>query len=113
MIASSLTSLVMLATIIALFALVIWLQIRLSRSTLPWPGLILPGVTLLISLVAVIGILGLIPQEASNISAIAVQAIIVFLIINIPTVVFSCIYVRGRRHIRLAEELDHMRAQDL
>ena len=113
MIMSSLASVTLLAIVIALFALLIWIELRLSRSVHPWPGLILPGAALLTALAAVVLITASNPVGQGKAWVTVLNVLITFLFLNIPTIVFSCIYLRGRKHIRRTEELNRMRVQDL
>lgn len=102
-----------LAVVIVLFALLIWLQFSLTRHAQPWVGLILPGAGLLFALICAIGVIARIAMYPGNVGVALLEAIIVFLVANIPTIVFACIYVHARRHTRLDEELNRMSAQDL
>ena len=110
---------VVLSTIIPLVILMIFppvllvagvfLQIFLARSEPVWPGLILPGIFFLLSLLEPvlllfsIGINGLL------------GALTAFLLANIPTAVLLAIYFacRSRNRKKRLNDLDRMNIQDL
>lgn len=85
----------------------ILLQIFLSRRESKWPGLVLPMVTFLWSLVMVLNV-------AADSLAQAVSAILMVLILgNIPTAVLLAIYFACREKRRKRTELDKMNLSDL
>ena len=116
---------------------VILLQIYLSKKENKWSGLILPIITLCISLVAVLGIAsftaitttpqvmdenGVVIQEASpetttqpiqSTSSLIFMVGSVFLIYNIPTAVLLAIYFGCRERQQQRKALEKMQAQDL
>ncbi|MDR1541947.1 MAG: hypothetical protein LBU32_28990 [Clostridiales bacterium] len=113
----------------------VMLQIFLSKMESRWPGLILPVITVLFSLIAVFNI-GVsweqratiiiengraVSQAAENATDLPVQiagataaAIIsTFLISNMPTAVYAAIYLSVREKRKREKLLEKMRAQDL
>lgn len=83
------------------------LQIFLSKRESKWPGLVLPMVTFLWSLVMVLNV-------AADSLAQAVSAILMVLILgNIPTAVLLAIYFACREKRRKRAELDKMNLSDL
>lgn len=86
----------------------ILLQIFLSKRESKWPGLVLPVVTFLWSLVMVLSV------AAYDGLAQAVAAILMVLILgNIPTAVLLAIYFACREKRRKRAELDKMNLSDL
>lgn len=125
-------------TIIALLlflAGIVWLQIFLSNSKNKWLGLIIPIIYFMFSLVislslpmymipqtpvtstikgsAVTNRLAASQQERPGIISMLAAVIPVFLISNIPTLIFLAIYFACRERIKLKKELDKMNVQDL
>ena len=115
---------------LAVCAGVILLQIFLSKKESKWPGLILPIVSFGISLMAVLAILlftvhtgtttnmvdgEIIEQtvEFASRAVIIIQAINVFVLFNIPTVVLLIIYAACRGKQKRQRDLDKMNVQDL
>lgn len=86
----------------------ILLQIFLSKRESKWPGLVLPVVTFLWSLVMVLSV------AAYDGLVQAVAAILMVLILgNIPTAVLLAIYFACREKRRKRAELDKMNLSDL
>ena len=115
---------------------VIVLQIFLSKKESKWAGLILPIISLMISIIAVLGIATfsvvtrtgtvvengvVIEQALSDMStqqtmgtrSLIVSIISVFLLYNIPTAVLLAIYFGCREKQRQRKALAKMQAQDL
>ena len=95
--------------IIVLMALAAALQMYLSRRPSCWPGLVLPVISFLFSL--------LYPLNMADIggdrSALIAQLLLVWLLANIPTSIFLAIYFAARGRLRRAREFERMDAQDL
>jgi hypothetical protein len=116
------------------------LQIYLSNMQSKWPGLILPIVTFLISLIFILNIGvtwdmgetvsrtmmesgGLAMQQADpdttiinqppNVRAAIAAIASTFLIANVPTAVFLVIYFAAREKHRIRAQLEQMNVQDL
>ncbi len=93
----------LLIVLLILIAIIV-LQIFLSRMTSKIPGLILPALAFLASLIfplnmtAAAGVLGI---------------LIVWLVGNVPTIIFLLIYVVCREKFRKKNELEKMKIQDL
>ena len=86
------------------------LQIFLSRRESPWPGLVLPGVSLLLSLIPLLNVAAL---PGAGAGEILTALLLVFLLYNIPTLVLLAIYLACRAKFRRKREMDRMNAQDL
>ena len=87
------------------FVAIIALQLFLSLRAARWPGLLIPALCFLFSLVL-------------TLSAIGWQAAVAVLLLgNIPTLIHLAIYAACRSHRnrqdRAQREMDRMRAQDL
>ncbi|RSX53048.1 hypothetical protein D2E25_1021 [Bifidobacterium goeldii] len=106
-------SIIIFIVLIAVCAGLIWLEFRLSRSSSRWLGLILPAITLLLSLIAAIGVLTFAIPDSNGYWPIALNAFIAFLVYNIPTLVLAGIYLHERDKIKRREELARMNVQDL
>ena len=97
-------------TVIVLLVLVvggILLQIFLSRRQSRWPGLVLPGLTFLYSLLMVLGAVafnGEIPWG---------PILACLLLGNIPTIVLLAIYWAAREKFRVQSQMDKMKINDL
>jgi len=85
------------------------LQIFLSRRESRWPGLVLPGISFLVSLVYVLSIAAL----NQGIGQIIATVLMVLLLGNIPTLVLLAIYAACRSGRRRRSEADAMRIRDL
>ena len=86
------------------------LQIFLSRRESPWPGLVLPGTSLLLSLIPLLNVAALPGAGAGDILT---ALLLVFVLYNIPTLVLVAIYFACRAKFRRRREMDRMNAQDL
>ena len=129
-----LNTLIIAAVFVGIIALEVWLSRRKSR----WPGLILPAVTLVLSLLMVLGFaafsrggataeMQVIDQETGEIVyqeqtvetepdwtlGDAAQLGVVLLVGNIPTFVLLGTYYIGREKLRREKTLEKMNIQDL
>ena len=129
-----LNTLIIAAVFVGIIALEVWLSRRRSR----WPGLILPAVTLVLSLLMVLGFVAfsrggataemqVIDQETGEIVyqeqtvetepdwtlGDAAQLGVVLLVGNIPTFVLLGAYYIGREKLRREKMLEKMNIQDL
>ena len=129
-----LNTLIIAAVFVGIIALEVWLSRRRSR----WPGLILPAVTLVLSLLMVLGFaafsrggataeMQVIDQETGEIVyqeqtvetepdwtlGDAAQLGVVLLVGNIPTFVLLGTYYIGREKLRRDKLLEKMHIQDL
>ena len=89
---------------------VIVLQIFLSKRESKWPGLVLPIITFLFSLLYPLNMSA--PSGGITASFIF-QMILVWLLGNIPTIIFLAIYFGCRGKQRRNKQLDKMNIQDL
>ena len=85
------------------------LQIFLSRRESPWPGLVLPGLSLLLSLIPLLNVA--VPMAGAG--EVFLTLLMVFLLYNLPTAVLLAIYFACRAKFRHKREMDRMNAQDL
>ena len=129
-----LNTLIIAAVFVGIIALEVWLSRRKSR----WPGLILPAVTLVLSLLMLLGFaafsrggataeMQVIDQETGEIVyqeqtvetepdwtlGDAAQLGVVLLVGNIPTFVLLGTYYIGREKLRREKMLEKMNIQDL
>ncbi|QRN84619.1 hypothetical protein JR334_06380 [Clostridia bacterium] len=85
------------------------LQYLLSRSKSKWLGLILPSISILISLVALLNM-----NYYMAVKNVLLQSTLVLTIFNIPTIVYVAIYVAGRDAVRKKlSAKEKMNIQDL
>lgn len=105
-VATLVTLVLMLATLAGLIAL----QIFLSRREDAWPGLILPALSLLISILNVLNIV--MPAEPTVWEIISTVGA-AFLLSNIPTVLYLGIYFACREKRRRKKQMEKMNIQDL
>lgn len=101
---------VILLFILALLAGGIFLQIYLSKRKSRWLGLILPGIPFLYSLLMVFSAAVYDGMTGSHIFVLLAS---VFLLSNIPTIIFLGIYFGCRGKMKLRAQLDKMNIQDL
>jgi TRAP-type C4-dicarboxylate transport system permease small subunit len=118
------------------FAGGIWFQIFLSKKKNKWLGLIIPLICFMFSIMTVLslsmytntGITSVtetidgvkvtdktttLQSEKSNMLSMLATVVPVFLISNIPTIIFLVIYFACREKLKLRTELDKMNIQDL
>lgn len=88
----------------------IMLQIFLSKRENKWFGLILPTLNVIFSIMAVLGMAFVVKP---SIAEIIIQAIMIFLVWNIPTVILIAIYFACRKKLKRKKEIDKMNIQDL
>lgn len=86
----------------------ILLQIFLCRRSQKWPGLVLPGICVLFSLVAVLNVAAL-GGVAETIGTMLLSLVVY----NIPTLVLMVIYWICRQKYSRAGELEKMHIADL
>ena len=93
---------------VALLAAALVLQVFLSRRKSRWPGLILPGICVLISLIAVLGV-----AAFGSLAESILTVLLVLVLYNLPTAVLLAIYAACRSGRRKRDEADTMRIHDL
>lgn len=103
-------TIIVLTFLVVLLVGSIVLQVFLSRRESPWPGLVLPGLSLLLSLIPLLNVAVLPGSGAGNVLT---ALLLVFLLYNIPTLVLLVIYFACREKYRRRREIDKMNAQDL
>ena len=81
----------------------IFLQIFLSRRESRWPGLVLPLLTFLLSLLNVLNI-----ADTGSVSENVLLVLVTVLIGNIPTLVLLAIYWAAREKRRIRAQMDKM-----
>lgn len=86
----------------------IFLQIFLSRRESRWPGLVLPLLTFLLSLLNVLNI-----ADTGSVSENVLLVLVTVLIGNIPTLVLLAIYWATREKRRIRAQMDKMNIDDL
>jgi len=114
----------------------IWLQIFLSKKKNKWLGLIIPLICFMFSIMTVLSLAmytntvitsvadtidgakltdktTILQSEKSGMLSMLATAVPVFLISNIPTIIFLAIYFAYREKLKLRTELDKMNIQDL
>lgn len=92
-------------------ALVVYLQIYFSKMKSRWMGLILPGISLIISIIMVLNIV----EPSANISTAQriVMVLSAFITSNIPTIILLAIYAVVRQKLKRQSEIDKMNIKDL
>lgn len=92
-------------------ALVVYLQIYFSKMESKWMGLILPGISLIVSIIMVLNI----AEPSANISTAQCIAMMLsaFITSNIPTIILFAIYAVVRQKLKRQSEIDKMNIKDL
>ena len=92
-------------------ALVVYLQIYFSKMKNKWMGLILPGISLIVSIIMVLNI----AEPSANISKVQriVMVLSAFITSNIPTIILLAIYSVVRQKLKRKSEIDKMNIKDL
>lgn len=91
-----------------LLAGLVYLQFRLSKSRSRFPGLILPCITFLFSLLMLLNMMVLPSLRTTVILSVAT-----LLLTNIPTAVFLGIYFVCRSRIKEKSQMEQMKIKDL
>lgn len=95
---------------ILIFAGPILLQIFLSKSAEKWPGMVLPIISFTVSLMVTM----MIPVNvAENRSSSLFYLLYMFVLFNIPTLIFVAIYRTVRKNKNSMREIQKMNIQDL
>ena len=94
-----------------LSGLAIYLQIYFSKMESKWMGLILPGISLIVSIIMVLNI----AEPSANISTAQRIAMVLsaFITSNIPTIILLAIYAVVRQKLKRKSEIDKMNIKDL
>ncbi len=96
--------------LLILLAGTVLLQIFLSKRDSRWPGLVLPIITFIYSLLAVFAMAAYVGE---SIGAVVLQVIGIFLLTNIPTFILLAIYFGLRHDKRKNKEINKMNIKDL
>ena len=94
----------------------IYLEFRLAKTASKWPGLVLPLVTFLYSLLVLFAYASwdsIAPGSGVSIVGASVSFFFAFLIANIPTLVFLAIYFAVREKKKRDEQMEKMHIKDL
>lgn len=97
--------------VIAFIMVILLLQVYLSRAVSRWPGLVLPIITGLFSLIYPLSY-AVSPTGQVTASFIG-QLLLIILIANIPTAILLAIYFTGRKNPRIKKQMNKMNIQDL
>ena len=102
----------MLNTLIGMLFLagIIILQIFLSKRENNWLGLTLPAISVMFSIIVV---LGMAFYRNESVTQIIIQVTLAFLLWNIPTIILIAIYFACRQKFKKNKEIDKMNIQDL
>ena len=80
----------------------------LARLRPAWPGLVLPLLTFLISLLNVLSV-----RDTGSVSENVLVVLVTVLVGNIPTLVLLAIYWAAREKRRIKDQIDKMNIDDL
>ena len=105
---ASRTLIVGLVVFLVLIAGGIFLQIFLSRRESRWPGLILPLLTFLWSLLGPLNV-----RDTGSVSQNVLLVLVTLLVGNIPTLVLLAVYWAAREKLRVRRQMDHMKIDEL
>ena len=86
----------------------ILLQIFLSRRESRWPGLVLPLLAFLQSLLLVLNV-----ADTGSASQNVLTVLVTLLVGNIPTLVLLAVYWAAREKIRVKSQMERMEKQDV
>ena len=98
----------MLVVLLLFLAGVVLLQIFLSGRESRWPGLVLPGITFLHSVLALLSVAAM-----GSVGEMVVTVLMVAVLYNIPTLILLAIYFACRKKRRKQGELNRMKIEDL
>ena len=96
---------ILLAFTLVLLAAAVGLQVFLSRKASRWPGLVLPGICVLYSLVLCLNVMA--GQGA------VLAAMSCLLLGNIPTLILLAVYAACREGRKHRSDMEKMNIQDL
>jgi len=97
-----------LVVLLLFLAGIVLLQIFLSRRERRWPGLVLPGITFLYSVLALLSVAAM-----GSVVEMVVAILVVAVLYNIPTLILLAIYFACRGKQRKRGELNRMKIEDL
>lgn len=102
---------------ISIMGIGIFIQIKLSGSDNKYVGLIMPAISLLLSIIILLSIIS--GFELSSIGVVKDNVVsylytfFIFLIINIPTIILGGIYLSERNKIDIKKSVEKMKIEDL
>lgn len=96
-------------TLIIVLILILFLQISLSKKENSKLGLVLPILTLAISIVAALNV-GILDNSLTSAIALIIS---IFLYFNIPTIIFITIYMYYKKDNTREKEINRMKISDL
>ncbi|NLC03744.1 MAG: hypothetical protein GX787_05610 [Tissierellia bacterium] len=110
-----------LLLVMSIFAIVIFIQIKLSRSENKYLGLIMPTLSFLLSLMTILGMVSFIQLTSSSNGVVEVAKnnieylgiFFTFLVSNIPTIILGGIYYSERNKIKINKSIEKMKISDL
>lgn len=94
--------------LLAILAGGLFLQLFLSRRQSRWPGLVLPLLTFLISLLYLFSL-----ADSGSVLQNILMALVTLLLGNLPTLILLAIYWAAREKLRKQSELEKMNIRDL
>ena len=97
-----------LVVLLLFLAGIVLLQIFLSGRERRWPGLVLPGITFLYSVLALLSVAAM-----GSVVEMVVAILVVAVLYNIPTLILLAIYFACRGKRRKRGELNRMKIEDL
>ena len=95
--------------VIVMMVLAVVLQMYFSRKPARWPGLVLPIIAFLFSLLYPLNM----ADFGGDRGAFIAQLLLVWLLANIPTFIFLAIYFAARGRLRRARGRERLDAQEL
>ena len=104
------TTMIIFAFVIAFCVGMLALQAALARMESRWPGLVLPLITFLRSVLTPIGMVG---SAGGPTADFVLQVLLMWLLSNIPKAVLLAIYFACRTRQRRKKQLEKMNIQDL
>ena len=104
------TTTIIFAFVIAFCVGMLALQAALARMESRWPGLVLPLITFLRSVLTPIGMVG--PAGGPTVGFV-LKVLLMWLLSNIPTAVLLAIYFACRTRQHRKKQLEKMNIQDL
>lgn len=105
---ASRTMIVLLVVFLVLIAGGVFLQIFLSKRESRWPGLVLPLLAFLWSLLGPLNVM-----DTGSVSQNVLTVLVTLLAGNIPTLVLLAIYWAVREKRRVRDQLDKMKIDEL
>lgn len=99
-----------LIVLLLFIAGIVWLQIFLSKKKSKVPGIILPSISFIYSLMMVLSIAAFQTMKDGEVFGLIASTL---LLSNIPTIILIAIYIAAREKIKRIKEIEKMNIQDL